>query len=126
MEEKRVYDNFRKTIAQHWKGAAITTSETNLSWDSIYKPGGTAISANNKLRSRKIKSGKDSHGFRRRSCLTLQGREGRMVTLISVYKVCKGPIDPTKTMTALTQQWTILNSESDFFTHLILFINDIV
>ena len=31
--EKRAYDNFRKKIEQHWKGATITTSETNLSWD---------------------------------------------------------------------------------------------
>ena len=32
-ENKRAYDNFRKKIEQHWKGIAITTSETNLSWD---------------------------------------------------------------------------------------------
>ena len=72
------------------------------------------IIANNNVRSRKIKRGEDSHELRRLSYLTLQGREGRMVTLILVYKECNRPIDPTKTMTALTQQCTILNSESDF------------
>ena len=60
-KNKRAYDNFRKTIAQHWKGTVVTISETNLSWDSIYKPGGTAIIVNNNVRSRKLKSGEDGY-----------------------------------------------------------------
>lgn len=70
----------------------------------MYKLGGIAIIANNKVRSRKLKSGEDSHGLEKLSYLKLQGRESRMVTLISVYNVYNGPIDSTKTITALMQQ----------------------
>ena len=45
--------------------------------------------------------------------MTFQGREGYKVTLISVYKICKGSIGPFKTTTALTQQWTILNNAAE-------------
>ena len=133
-KNKRAYDNLRKTIVQYWKGISIITSETNLSWYSIYKPAGTAIIAKNKVRSRKLKSGEDSHGLGRWYCLTLQRRESRMVRLIPVYKACNGPIDPNKKMTALTQQLIILNSKyktiesipSLNVTHLITFTNDLV
>ena len=80
------------------------------------------------------KNGKDNHGLGKWSYLALQRGEGCVVTLIAVYKVCNGPIDPTKALPASTQQWTILNSKSKtiesilFLTvpHLILFINDLV
>ena len=49
-KNKRVHDTFRKTIAQYWKDVAVTTSETNLSSDSIYKPDETTISVDNKIR----------------------------------------------------------------------------
>ena len=103
-KNKRATDKFRNTISKEWKGASVTTSETNLPWHSSYKPGGTAIIADSLIRSRKTKSGEDNHGLGRWSFITLQGRDGRKLTIISAYKVCSTPIDPTKTNTALTQQ----------------------
>ena len=64
-KDKRDYDNFRKAIAQYRKGVAVTTSETNLNWNSIYKSRGTEIIVNNKVRSRKLKSGEDRPGLGR-------------------------------------------------------------
>ena len=64
-KDKRDYDNFRKAIAQYRKGVAVTTSETNLRWNSIYKSRGTEIIVNNKVRSRKLKSGEDRPGLGR-------------------------------------------------------------
>ena len=97
-------DKFRNTIEKQWKGASVTTSETNLPWHSSYKPGAIAIITDSLIRPRKTKSGKDNHGLGRWSFITLQGRDGRKLTIISAYKVCSTPIDPTKTNTALTQQ----------------------
>ena len=102
-KNKRNYDNFGRIISQYWKGAAVTTSETNLNRDSIHKPGGTAIIVDNEIRSRKIKSREDSRGLGRWSYLTLYGREDRMVIFMPVYKLCIGPIHPTKKLTASTQ-----------------------
>lgn len=103
----------KRRAHQYWKEKAVTISETKLSWDSIYKYREITIITDNKIRPRKIKSGEDSHGLERWSYLLLQERDGRMVILISVYKVYNGPIDPTETLTATTQEWTILNNESE-------------
>ena len=126
---KRTKGKFRNTMAKHWTEASVTTAETNLPWHSIYKPGGTAIITDSLIRSRKTKSGEDNHGLRRWSFITLQGRDGRNLTIISVYKVCSTTIDPTKTNTALTQQWTILHDKLEkesikslTITHLEIFI----
>ena len=72
-KNKRATDKFRNTISKEWKGASVTTSETNLPWHSSYKPGGTAILADSLIRSRKTKSGEDNHGLGRWSFITLQG-----------------------------------------------------
>ena len=105
---KHAKDKFRNIIAQRWKGASVTTVETNLPWHLIYKPGGTSIITDIPIRSRKTQSGEDSHGLGRWSIIILQGQEERNLTNISVYKVCSTTIDHTKTDTALTQKWTIL------------------
>ena len=110
-KNKHAKDKFRNIIAQQWKRASVTTAETYLPWHSIYKPGGTAIITDNMIRSRKSQSGEDSHGSRRWSFITLQGQEGRHLTIISVYKVCSTTIDPTKTDTTLTKQWIILQDK---------------
>ena len=122
-------DKFRIIISKQWTGASVTTSETNLPWHSIYKPGGTTTITDILIRSRKTQSGEEDHGLGRCSFITLQGRNGRKVTIISVYKVRSTIIDPTKTNTALTQQYTILYDKLDkesiaslIITHLALFI----
>ena len=116
-------------LQKHLTGASVTTAENNLPWHSVYTPGGTAIITDIFIRSRKTQSREEDHGLGRCSFITLQGRNGRKVTIISVYKVRSTIIDPTKTNTALTQQWTILYDKLDkesiaslTITHLALFI----
>ena len=94
---------FRKTVATTWIGTSVTTVETNLTWPSIYKPEGTTIMTDGLIRSRVTESDDDNHELGRWTFITLQGRDGRKLTLISVYKVCSTPIDHTKTNTILTQ-----------------------
>ena len=108
-KSKCAKDKFRNIIAKQWTGASVITSEINLPWHLIYKPGGTAIIIDSLIRSRKTQSGEDNHGLGRWSFITLQGREERKETLISVYKVCFTTIDPTKTNTTLMQQRTTLH-----------------
>ena len=122
-------DKFRIIISKQCTGALVTTLETNLPWHSIYKPGGIATITDILIRSRKTQSGEEDHGLGRCSFITLQWRNGRKVTIISVYKVRSTIIDPTKTNTALTQQYTILYDKLDkesiaslIITHLALFI----
>ena len=64
-KNKRATDKFRNTIEKQWKGASVTTSETNIPWYPAYKPSGTAITIDSLIRFRKTKSGEDNHGLGR-------------------------------------------------------------
>ena len=104
-------------------------SHNNLPWHSIYKSGGTAIITNSLIRSRKTQIGEDNHGLGRWSFITLQGRDGRNLTLVSVYKAYFATINPARTNTELAQQWTILHDTLEkesmaslTITHLEIFI----
>ena len=61
---KRAHASFRKIIAKDKKGTSVTTSDTNISWDSIYKPDGTTIIIDNEIRSRKKKRKRQSRPWK--------------------------------------------------------------
>ena len=75
---------FRKTVATTWIGTSVTTVETNLTWLSIYKLEGTTIMTDGLIRSRVTESDDNNYELGRWTFITLQGRDGRKLTLISV------------------------------------------
>ena len=62
-----VTSNFNKLLKATWleEKIGICTSGSNISWNSDYKPKGTAMISLNKLTSATINKGQDPSGLRR-------------------------------------------------------------
>ena len=78
----------RQTSKRHWKHSHFITSETDLPWKALYKPGGTAIITQQPLCNGITTSGQDPHGLGRWSFIAIAGREQSIITIISAYRVC--------------------------------------
>ena len=87
---------------------------------------------------RVVKVGEDDSGLGRWSYITVEGQDGRKITFITAYRICKGAMKGTST--SCTQQMKVLNNQEmkankatsnpdtkflrqKFVEHLILFIN---
>ena len=72
----------RQTSKRHWKHSHFITSETDLPWKTLYKPGGIAIITQQPLCNGITNSGQDPHGLGRWSFITISGREKSIITII--------------------------------------------
>ena len=98
----------RQTSKEHWKHSHFITSETDLPWKALYKPGGTAIITQQPLCNGITTSGQDPHGLGRWSFIIIAGREQSIITIISSYRVCDIKIQNAGHITNAKQQWQIL------------------
>ena len=91
-EKMKTYDKFAKM--------SMSSSKESHT-DTAYKPGGTTVIARGNWAGRVTDMGQDELG--RWSYITMEGRQGRKVTIIAFYRVCKKNSDTGKT-TIRTQQ----------------------
>ena len=77
----------RQTSTRYWKHYHFITSETDLPWKALYKPGGTSIITQQPLCNGIINSGQDPHGLGRWFFITISGREKSIITIISAYRI---------------------------------------
>ena len=77
-----------KAKERHWRHSHSTTSETEIDWSDIYKPGCTAIITLPPLNSGMTTSSSDPHELGRWSYITIKGRDHNHLTIISAYRVC--------------------------------------
>ena len=89
----------RKNLNQH----IIELGSSNSKAEKTYKPGGTAVFAQGDVVGRMLNHGSDPYG--RWSYVTLKGMNGRCITIISAYQVCKAPTNKFGN-TAFHQQQT--------------------
>jgi hypothetical protein len=73
-----------KTIQRHWKRSRLTMGRTPIAFSGQYKTGRTLIMSTGAITGRIQSTGRDKWG--RRSYQSMIGRNGRIITIISVYQ----------------------------------------
>ena len=70
-----VTSNFKKMLQDTWPEDSICTctSNSDISWNSYYKPGGAAMISLNKITSATINKGEDPSGLGRLTFMTILG-----------------------------------------------------
>ena len=89
---------------RHWTHSHSTTSETEIEWSDIYKPGGTAIITLPPFSSSITTSGSDPTRLGRWSYITISGRDNNKLSIISTYRVCQPSITNAGPSTNIRQQ----------------------
>ena len=90
-----VTNNFKKILQDTCPEDSIgtCTSESNISWNSDYKPGGTAMISLNKITSATINKGEDPSGLGRWTFMKILGKNNSRTTIFNMYRPCNSPID---------------------------------
>ena len=106
----RVKSILHDTCRQHWERYRLNIATTPISFNSMYKPGGTIMLTAGNATGRIISQTQDKWG--RWVSQTFQGMEGRTITVISAYQVVTD-VARGGTTTATTQQYSLLVHEQD-------------
>ena len=99
-----------ETSKQHWERYRLNIATTPISFNSMYKPGGTFMLATGNATGRIISQEQDKWG--RWVSQTVQGAQGRQITIVSAYQVVSDVARGGST-TATTQQYSLLVHEQD-------------
>ena len=98
-EKMRNFDKFAK----------LTTSSSKESHtETAFKPGGTCVMARGNWAGRVTAMGQDELG--RWSFITMEGRQGKKVTFIAFYRVCKKNSENGKTTIRIQQERDLFNA----------------
>ena len=108
----------------------LTTSESDLQFPTLYKPGGTCIGVNGKWTTRIRDSGVDPTGQGRWSYVIISGCDTPDILFISAYRVCQKARSKAGPLTSYAQQWTMSHiagnphpdPRNDFISDLIQFL----
>ena len=105
---KNFYNILKDTQPEEEIGTC--TLESNLSWSSDYKPGGTTMLSLNNLTSATINKGQDSSGLGRWTFLIHYWKKnnGSETTIFTRYRPCNSPIESVGGSTVIKQQWLLL------------------
>ena len=89
-----VTSNFKRILQDTWSEGSIgtCTSESNISWDSNYKPGGTVMISLHKITSATINKGEDPSGLGRWTFMTIMRKNNNSTTIFNMYRPCDSPI----------------------------------
>ena len=90
-----VVSSFERTLKKTWPNDKISTctSESELNWNTDYKPGLTTTISLNKLSSSIVHKGQDPSGLGRWNFTTILGKQNRRTTIFTTYRLCKSPIE---------------------------------
>jgi len=106
-------NDFQQKVRNIWPSnrVAFSSSDVGLEFEvTDFLPGGTCTMAVDNLSMRVIKVGEDESGLGRWSYITLEGQDGRKLTFITAYRICKGTMKGTST-SCMQQQKVIHNQE---------------
>ena len=105
----------RKNWSKTFTGLAMeaTCSSRGQTPGKIYHPGGAALLVTGTWTGRISMKGSDPKGLGRWSYMTLQGKRGTSITIISAYQVNKDSICRNHSNTAYFQQWNILHTAGE-------------
>jgi len=101
---KTTYDQVRRQLIEYWPQSLLQTSSYITSQNTIYQPGGTLTLIGNNWTGGATGSS-DTSGMGRWSTIKITGRQGRILELITVYRVTKNTIQNAGSTTSYYQQW---------------------
>ena len=105
-------NNLQRSIRNFWPAHRVAFSSSDVGLELEFHeflPGGTCTMAFDHLGMRVVKAGEDDSGLGRWSYLTLEGQDGRRLTFITGYRICKGAMRGTTT--SCVQQRRVLNNQ---------------
>ncbi len=92
-----------------WPHSRLVGSTSDTLSETVVQYGGTCTAVTGKWTGRIESSGSDPHGMGRWSYVRLNGKNGRRVTIVTVYQVCANQsVNSAGAKTAYMQQWNIL------------------
>ena len=65
---------------------SICTSNLGISWNSNYKPGGTAIIVLQNIASAIINKRADAHGLVRQTTISILGKNNKITSVFNMYR----------------------------------------
>ena len=89
----------------------VTMASSKIESTSLWKPGGTGIITHSSITSRTKGKGADKLG--RWAHHTMDGKDGRSITVVSCYQVCKKNWTKPGDMTAAAQQTSALREAGE-------------
>ena len=104
-----VYEDIKRKLNKVWKRNKLTTSNSYERTKTKYQPGGTATLITSKSVQRISNAGSDHLG--RWSYVTLKGKNGRKITLVTAYRVCPNTLATAGPTTCWMQQWRALRKK---------------
>jgi hypothetical protein len=99
-------DQFQKILRQQFNQGHITTSESDLTFPTEYKPGGTITAATGPWTTRITGRGTDPHGLGRWSYIKMQSKKKKLI-IATIYR----PNETKGTKTVWTQQYLLLRTK---------------
>ena len=91
-----------------WPHSRLIGSTSDIPSKEVVQFGGTCTVVTDKWTGRIESSGSDPQGLGRWSYVRLNGKNGRRVTIVTVYQVCKQSVTTAGAKTAYMQQWNLL------------------
>jgi hypothetical protein len=108
--QHRTYDQlFRLSLKKAWASPKYATASTRLQWETQDQPGGTCLWTVDQWSNRVIHTFSDEP-LGRWAGVTMQGTRGKLVTIISAYRVCPGILNLARPTTAYAQQAMLLQT----------------
>jgi hypothetical protein len=120
-----------KILKDFYPHSRLIGSTSDIPLKELVQYGGTCTVITDKWTGRIESSGSDSHGLGRWSYyVRLNGKNGRRITIVTVYQVCKHSMSSAGATTAYMQQWHLLryagekdpNPRESFSTNLNAFL----
>ena len=97
-----------KIMRDFWPHSRLIGSTSDIPSKEVVQFGGTCTVVTDKWTGRIESSGSDPQGLGRWSYVRLNGKNGRRVTIVTVYQVCKQSVTTAGAKTAYMQQWNLL------------------
>lgn len=108
-----VRNRCNQILKDFYPHSRLIGSTSDVPCQGAVQYGGTCTVVTDKWIGRIESSGSDSHGLGRWSWIRLNGKNGRRVTLVTVYQVCNQAISTAGAKTAYTQQWHLLRQAGE-------------
>ena len=99
---------FHSIVKSHDPRMSMSTSSSSTPVISHYKPGGTVTMVDGTWSSTLVDRGQDSHEMGRWSYITITGRHGKFLTVVTGYRNSKRSVKHSGSTTAVAQQDSIL------------------
>jgi hypothetical protein len=109
------YKKCRKAVTSVFQHAKISTSSSRKRIVTAKQPGGTVTIGVDNFIGRIFETGCDKE-FGRWSYMKASGRNARAIVILTVYQVCKQPVEASGVTTTCTQQHIILDEQHHLVT----------